>query len=364
MATIWQPGQLLVAGFGGTRLPGDLAALLGQGRVGSVILFARNVESPDQLRGLVAEIRDASAPGVPTLVAIDQEGGRVQRLKEPWTMWPPMRRLGDIDDLELTAAVARALARELHDAGIHLDFAPVVDVDTNPKNPVIGDRSFGRDAARVARHAACFIEAMQAAGVATCAKHFPGHGDTESDSHLELPRLAHPLERLREVELPPFRRAIEVGVASIMTAHVLFTALDKKRPATIAPEVLAILREELGYDGVVWSDDLEMKAVADHVRPDDLVDGALHAGVDGLLVCSDAELREIVLRRLERQPDAKVERSIARMVELKSKYVIPHAASEGREEADDPAAPQEPDEPERPPYPEHVELAETIRSIR
>jgi beta-N-acetylhexosaminidase len=152
-----------------------------------------------------------------------------------------------------------------------------------------------------------------------------------------------------------------VGVASIMTAHVLFTALDKKRPATIAPEVLAILREELGYDGVVWSDDLEMKAVADHVRPDDLVDGALHAGVDGLLVCSDAELREIVLRRLERQPDAKVERSIARMVELKSKYVIPHAASEGLQAADDPAAPQE---PEGPPYPEHVELAETIRSRR
>lgn len=345
MSTIWQPGQLLVAGFSGTRLPGDLGALLGQGRVGGVILFARNIESPEQLRRLVAEIRDAAAPGVPALVAIDQEGGRVQRLRDPWTVWPPMRRLGEIDDLELTGKVARALARELCDLGIHLDFAPVVDVDTNPENPVIGDRSFHREASRVARHGARFVEAMQAAGVAACAKHFPGHGDTESDSHLELPRLPHPLERLREVELPPFRAAIEAGVASIMTAHVLFTALDKARPATLAPDVLAILREELGYDGLVWSDDLEMKAVADRVRPEPLVDGCLRAGVDGLLVCSDAELRDIVLRRLERQPDAAVERSIARMVELKTKYVV---------------GAQRPESPEGPPYEEHRALAAEI----
>lgn len=373
MSTMWQPGQLLVAGFDGTRLPGDLAALLADGRIGGVILFSRNIEDLEQLRRLVGEIRDAAPPEAPALVSIDQEGGRVQRLRAPWTEWPPMRRLGEIDDLDLTAALAQALARELSDLGIHLDYAPVVDVDTNPANPVIGDRSFGRDASRVARHAARFIDAMQAAGVAACAKHFPGHGDTESDSHLELPRLTHGLARLREVELPPFAAAIEAGVATIMTAHVVFSALDPRRPATMAPDVLAILRDELRYDGLVFSDDLEMKAVADHVRPEDLVDGALQAGVDAMLVCRDAELREIVLRRLERQPDAKVERSIERMIELKRRYVGPFPPAEPTPEPASPrgailtdlftavASPSPAPSPEGPPYAAHLALAEQIR---
>lgn len=377
MPSWWQPGQLLLVGFEGTEVPRDLAALLAQGRVGGVVLFSRNIESPAQLRGLCDALHEAAPPDLPPLLAIDQEGGRVQRLRAPWTVWPPMRRLGDRDEPAGTRAFADALARELVDLRIHLDFAPVVDVDTNPHNPVIGDRSFGRDPARVIRHAIPVIEGLQAGGVAACAKHFPGHGDTDTDSHLGLPRVRHDVHRLREVELAPFAAAVAAGVATIMTAHVVFEAIDRRRPATISPEVMALLREELRYDGVVLSDDLEMKAVADHYRPEQLVQGGLEAGVDAFLVCRDAGLRDEVLQRLERAPDALVERALARTIALKQRYA---ASPRPAEPAAPPSAASslplvvdlhqaiaegfgraEPSEgPAGPPYPEHQALADRL----
>ncbi len=377
MTSLWQPGQLLFAGFQGTELPRELAELLAQGRIGGVILFARNIGEPAQVRALTAALHAAAPPEAPMLLAIDQEGGRVQRLRRPWTEWPPMRRLGERDDPATSAAVASAIARELADLGIGLDFAPVVDVDTNPANPVIGDRSFAREPERVARHAAAFITAMQSAGVAACAKHFPGHGDTHTDSHLELPRLEHDLDRLREVELPPFRAAVAAGVASVMTAHVLFPRLDRHRPATLAPEVMDLLRRELGYDGVVFSDDLEMTAVADHFAPEPLVRGCLEAGCDGVLVCSKMDLVREVLRLLERTPDPLLEHPLRRMVAMKQRYAPPHRrAALGEVEAkpapgllvDLFAAPEllRTPEPavEAPPYAEHVELAARIERER
>jgi beta-N-acetylhexosaminidase len=342
MSTNWQPGQLLFCGFDGTEVPADLAELVAAGRIGGVVLFSRNIRDPGQLRSLTTHLHALAPEDAPLLVAIDQEGGRVQRMRKPWTEWPPMRLVGEADDLGLTREIARALARELLDLDITLDFAPVVDVDTNPDNPVIGDRSFGCDPAGVALHSANFIAAMQEAGVAACAKHFPGHGDTASDSHHELPRLDHDLARMRSVELPPFEAAIQAGVASIMTAHVLFPALDPERPATMSPDVMAILREELRFDGVVFSDDMEMKAVADHYTPDALVTGCIAAGVDSMVVSRDAALRDAMLHRLEELPDEHVERSLARMVELKARF---------RAAADGPARGQ-------PPYPSHIALAE------
>ncbi|MBW2715004.1 MAG: beta-N-acetylhexosaminidase [Deltaproteobacteria bacterium] len=346
MSSKWQPGQLLFVGFEGLELPRDVARLIAAGRVGGVVLFARNIDGPEQVRSLSAALHACAPAGAPLLIAIDQEGGRIQRLRDPWTLWPPMQRLGEVDDPEVTAAVGRALAVELLDLGIGLDFAPCVDVDTNPANPIIGDRSFGSEPMHVAAHAAHFIRSMQEAGVASCAKHFPGHGDTSCDSHLELPRLDHDLARLRAVELPPFASAIEAGVASIMTAHILFPALDAKRPATLAPDVMAILREELAYDGVVFSDDLEMKAVADHHSPKALVDGCLEAGVDSLLVCKDPGLRDEVLRGLERAPDARLENPLRRMIDLKQRFA---GLREPLERADR--------EPIAPPYAEHLALA-------
>ena len=338
-------GQLLFVGFPGTSAPGELVECVREGRVGGVVLFRRNVESPEQVRALIAALRRAAPAEAPLLVAIDQEGGRVQRLREPWTEWPPMRRVAAHGEPAKTAAVAAALARELRELGIGLDFAPVVDVDTNPANPVIGDRAFAAAPEEVARHAAAFVAALQAGGVAACAKHFPGHGDTAQDSHHELPRLDHDLERLRRVELPPFRAAIRAGVASVMTAHVLLPCLDADRPATLSPAALRLLRQELGYDGVVFSDDLEMRAVADRFPIGERVLGALQAGVDALLVCSDVALWREALAVLEAAPPALLTAPLRRVAALKARFAgtaVPALASSG------------------PPYEDHRRLAREL----
>lgn len=327
----WQPGQLLVVGFEGTeRVPPDLAQRIAEGRVGGVILFKRNVRDPGQLRTLVAELHSHAPPRVPLLVSIDQEGGRVQRLRDPWTQWPPMRRYGELDQVEHSEALGRALATELREVGCNLNFAPVVDVDSNPDNPVIGDRSFGRNPNVVARHARALMAGMQGAGVAACAKHFPGHGDTAKDSHFELPRIDHELARLRALELAPFRTLIEAEVASVMSAHVLFPKLDAKRPGTLSPAVMGLLREELNYQGLVFTDDLEMGAVAKHWGPRDRAVLPLEAGCDALLVCHKADLREEMLAVLEAAPDGLVERSLERMVAFKQRWcgeAMPNACS-------------------------------------
>jgi beta-N-acetylhexosaminidase len=317
---VTEPGQLLFAGFEGPAVPDDLAELIRAGRVGGVVLFARNVADPDLARDLVGTLHALAPAAAPLVVAIDQEGGRVQRLRAPWTVWPPARRLGEAGSVDATRAVASALGTELAALGIDLDFAPVVDVDTNPANPVIGDRSFSADPGVVARHAAVFIEALQEAGVAACAKHFPGHGDTVTDSHETLPRLPHDLARLEAVELPPFRAAVVAGVASVMVAHIVFEAIDPERPATLSPPVLGMLRRGIGFDGLVFSDDLDMKAVAGRFDPEAIVRDGLAAGIDAFLACRDPERRRAVLRALEAAPARLLEPSLRRMDALKRRF--------------------------------------------
>jgi len=335
----WQPGQLLFAGFEGTRAPPDLLELVAAGRLGGIVLFARNVASPAQLRHLVETLHAAAPEHFPLTVSIDQEGGRVQRLRAPWTEWPPMRKLGERDDPEQTRALGGALGRELADLGVDLDFAPVVDVDTNPDNPVIGDRSFGRTPEAAARHGAALIEGLQGAGVGACAKHFPGHGDTRLDSHHALPRVDHGLDRLRRVELPPFHAAAAAGVASIMTAHVVVSRLDAARPATLSPAALDLLRQEIGYDGLVFGDDLEMAAIADHFTPREATRGALEAGCDALLVCRRSDLRAEVLDELEKLPDRLLEQPARRLGAFKARWAGGRRAGGGA-----------------PPYAEHARL--------
>jgi len=285
-----QAARCVFVGIQGTT-PAPAELELVRRGVGAVLLFARNVAEPGQVAELARSLK-AGAPG-PLLICVDQEGGRVQRLRPPhWIAWPSMRRLGEIDQqggldgtngTVIAERVGEMIARELSASGIDVDFAPVLDVDTNPDNPVIGDRSFSRDPRRVARLGVALAQGLERSGVASCAKHFPGHGDTSQDSHLTLPRLAHDEKRLWEVELVPFVAAARAGIASVMTAHVRFETFDRL-PATLSPVALRLLRQDIGFRGCCISDDLEMRAISDIWGIPDAAELSITAGCDAVLV--------------------------------------------------------------------------------
>ncbi len=295
-------GQLLSVGFDGLRPPGALRTRIAAGQVGGVTLFSPNVESPGQVAACVTELRAAAPADRPLVVSVDQEGGRVQRLRAPLTVWPPMAVVGAAGDVARSESLGRFLGEELAALGIGWNLAPVLDVHTNPDNPVIGDRAFGSTAAVVAEHALAVARGLRRAGLSVCGKHFPGHGDTQLDSHLDLPVIAHDLARLRAVELPPFVAAARAGFDAIMTAHVMFPALDAERPATLSHAVVTgLLRGEVGFTGLVVSDDLAMKAVADRWPPGELGVLAVAAGVDHLLLRRPEESQVAVFEGLVRE---------------------------------------------------------------
>jgi beta-N-acetylhexosaminidase len=291
-------GQLLIGSFTGGDIPVELRSLAREFDLGGVTLFGRlgNIESPDQVAGISFDARNLGVE-LPAWVGVDQEGGRVARLRSPFTEWPPMAVLGRSDDSKLAARFAQALAAELAAVGISLDYAPVLDIHTNPKNPVIGDRALGERPETVAKLGRVIIEELQRAGIAACGKHFPGHGDTAADSHLELPIVEHPPDRLRAVEFVPFKAAIEAGVAFIMTAHVLVATIDDERPATLSRKIVTdLLRAELGFGGVIVSDDLQMKAISDRYSPVDAATQAVAAGCDAVLMCGQGKTASIELQ--------------------------------------------------------------------
>ncbi|MCX5612298.1 MULTISPECIES: glycoside hydrolase family 3 protein [unclassified Streptomyces] len=251
---------VLQPGFEGTTAPAWLLRQVSEGLT-SVGLFGRNIASPEQLAALTAQLR---AEREDVLVAIDEEGGDVTRLEvRGGSSFPGNLALGAVDDTSLTRDVARELGRRLAECGVNLNWAPSADVNSNPDNPVIGVRSFGADTQLTARHTAAYVEGLQAAGVAACTKHFPGHGDTNVDSHHALPRIDVDLDTLAARELVPFKAAIEAGTKAVMSAHILVPALDPTRPATLSPQILTgLLRKELGYEGLIVTDGMEMNAIA------------------------------------------------------------------------------------------------------
>ncbi len=299
-------GGVIVCGFDGLHAPEPLRDWLTDETVAGVILFKRNIADVAQAAALIEECNGKSSSALPILVGVDQEGGRVARFDDPVLRLPPMRKLAAFDDLDLTREAARVLASQLRAIGINLNFAPVLDVDTNPDNPVIGDRAFGSTPDAVIAHALAFAEGLHEGGVLSCGKHFPGHGDTDLDSHFALPRLSHGRTRLDEIELRPFRAAVGV-LPSVMTAHVVFETLDPATPATMSQRAITeLLRGEIGFDGAVFSDDLEMKAVSERYSLEEAGARAIDAGCDLLLVCSDldgaARLRNELARRAGKSP--------------------------------------------------------------
>ncbi len=320
-------GQLLIGSLPGREVTVELRALAREFDLGGVILFARNVESPEQVLELAFASETLGVEST-TWVSVDQEGGRVARLRAPFTVWPPMAALGRAPSAELATRFAVALARELRAVGVTLDFAPVLDVNSNPSNPVIGDRALSANVETASALGVAIITALQAAGVAACGKHFPGHGDTTVDSHLELPCVDHAPDRLRAVEFQPFRAAIEAGVAFIMTAHVVVPSIDDARPATLSPAVLRLLRDELGFPGVVVSDDLDMGAIAKSWTPPEAAVAAIAAGCDAVLVCSgnvdvQAATLEALVKAVESGtlPLARVDDALARLARAKTRFL-------------------------------------------
>ncbi|NBE51099.1 glycoside hydrolase family 3 protein [Streptomyces boluensis] len=285
---------VLQPGFVGTTAPEWLLRRIGEG-LHSVGLFGRNIASPHQLAALTAQLR---AEREDVLVAIDEEGGDVTRLEvRSGSSFPGNHALGAVDDPILTRDVAAELGRRLATCGVNLNWAPSADVNSNPDNPVIGVRSFGADRDLVARHTAAYVKGLQAAGVAACTKHFPGHGDTAVDSHHSLPRIDASLDVLRERELAPFRAAITAGTKAVMSAHILLPALDPDRPATLSRRILTgLLREELNFDGLIVTDGMEMQAISSTYGIERGSVLALAAGADAICVGGGLADEETVLR--------------------------------------------------------------------
>jgi beta-N-acetylhexosaminidase len=322
--------ELFIVGYEGTEPPADLRRRFGRGEFAGLIFFRRNFAAPDDPAAVGTSLRplgsayqpeDPELAALPPIFAIDQEGGRVQRLRGKATVWPPMLRLAEHPP-ERAEAVGQAIGRELLAIGLNVDFAPVLDVMTNPQNPIIGDRAFGTEPAAASERALAFLRGLEsvrardregagAGGVRGCGKHFPGHGDTTTDSHLTLPVVPRDEATLRAVELAPFAAAVRAGVGMLMTAHVVYPAVDA-RPATLSRRWLTdILRGELGFEGLVVSDDLDMSAVtAAHLGIADdseVVVEALLAGCDAFLFCRDPDR----LHRAEEALQRAAERSAA-----------------------------------------------------
>jgi beta-N-acetylhexosaminidase len=286
-------GQHLIMGISGHTLTADEKKFIVSNNIGGVVLFGRNVSEPKQVHALCSEIqslRHQMPDKAPLFIGIDMEGGRVARLKAPFTVWPPLKLLGDLDNATVTFHLSNKMGLELNSVGINLDFAPCVDVFTNPKNTVIGDRSISTDPEMVAKHASALVRGYIKSNIISCAKHFPGHGNTVIDSHEDLPVEDLDMQRLESLELVPFKRSFKARVDMVMTAHILFKNIDPDWPATLSETFLKkILREQCRYRGLIITDDLDMKAMAKHYDRKMIPVRALQAGADLLLYCNEPE---------------------------------------------------------------------------
>lgn len=299
-------GQRLMAGFPGTEIDPDFKALIHECKVGNVILFKRNIESAQQLQSLCSSLRRliVKETGIEPLIAIDQEGGVVSRFSPDMAATPGGMALAAAGG-DAPYRAARITAAQLRAAGVNFDLAPVLDVNSNPLNPVIGVRSFGDVPEEAAERALGFMRGLLDGGIMACGKHFPGHGDTETDSHIGLPKVDKSREQLDECELLPFKRAIESGIPAIMTSHVLFPALEpEKLPATMSRRILTgLLRQELGFKGIIISDCMEMDAVAKYYGTVKAATAALDAGADIVCISHTAALARETAEKLWRSYD-------------------------------------------------------------
>ncbi len=325
-----QIGQRLIIGFNGTTVSEELIQAVKEYKIANIILFSRNIIDSDQLKTLCADIQKLvrSETGHSALIAIDQEGGIVTRLSNDCVNIPGAMALASTGDTDNAYRAGVITGKQLKSLGININFAPCVDVNSNPKNPVIGVRSFGDDPVKVGEYASAMIKGFDESGVMACVKHFPGHGDTDIDSHISLPCVDKSKAELEKCELLPYRHAIGAGVPAVMTAHILFPQLEPDNiPATMSRRIITdLLRKEMGFDGIVISDCMQMNAIREHFGTVGGIILAMSAGVDMVLVCHDVKLScesasEVEKAVLEGRLDAnEMLESAERIIALKKKW--------------------------------------------
>ena len=295
-------GQLFITGFNGLELSEETSSFLSQANIGGVILFTANYESAAQVAELANQVQECRTE-LPLWVSVDYEGGKVQRFKKPFTKIPDAATLAATDSPKLAFELSELIARELKAVGINVNFAPVADINTNSKNPVIGSRSYGNNEEIVSKMVSAMVRGHCTQGVQPCVKHFPGHGDTATDSHYSLPKINVPLETLLEREVKPFVKAIKSRCSMVMTGHILNPHIDPEFPATLSVKTLReLLRKQLRYSRVIVTDDMEMKAITDNFGAEDAPRLAIEAGCDLLVYRTEAAARhayEACLKALE-----------------------------------------------------------------
>ncbi|MFY9214055.1 MAG: beta-N-acetylhexosaminidase [Tissierellaceae bacterium] len=322
-------GQLLIVGFKGTFLNDRTKSYINDLKVGGLILFDRNIESKGQIIGLVEEIKGSNAEeDIPLFLCIDEEGGSISRLPKEYRRLPDPFQIGETNDVDISFQFGQLLGNRVKGLGLNLNFAPVLDIHSNPDNPVIGKRAYGTNPERVSDIGLEVAKGIRNSSIIPAVKHFPGHGDTSTDSHLELPIIDKSLEELRNFELIPFEDAIENNIEMIMMAHILLPSLDKDYPATLSKKIVHdLLRDEMGYEGVIVSDDMTMGAIVNNFTLEDACIDFLKAGGDILLVCHGEDNPRIVFDKIIEAVEIgelsmeEIDEKVYRILELKDRYL-------------------------------------------
>jgi beta-N-acetylhexosaminidase len=323
-------GQMVIVGVDGYTVDNNATAMIEKHHVGGFILFGRNVQNAEQLLTLINSLKIANSKNnVPLFISVDEEGGRVSRMPDELVKLPSNKTIGQINSENLSYKIGSLLAEEIKAFGFNMNFAPVLDVNSNPQNPVIGDRSFGSDEKVVSRLGVQTMVGLQANYVIPVVKHFPGHGDTSVDSHIGLPFIGHDMNRLASLELVPFKKAIDNQADAVMIAHILLSKIDAKNPASLSKTIITyILREQLGFKGVVITDDMTMGAIVENYNIGEAAILSVNAGSDIILVChgydNAAGVIDALIKAVE-EGVIKMERineSVYRVLELKNKYKL------------------------------------------
>lgn len=330
-------GQLLIIGIEDTEVDDHVMKMIEEYKVGGFILFKHNISNADQATELLNSLKSLNKKNpIPLFLSIDEEGGRVSRLPNTFPKLPPAKKIGKVNDESISLQYGKIIGKRIKSLGFNINFAPVLDIDSNPNNPVIGDRAFGSDKNTVIDHSLKVMEGINQEGIISVVKHFPGHGDTNLDSHVDLPVIEKDLTQLEELELTPFIEAIREGVDGIMVAHILFPKLDEEFPSTLSEKIISqLLRKRLGYEGLIFSDDMTMGAIMKNYSIEDAASRFLKAGGDILLICHGYENHIKVFEQIKEEvkkgnlSEGEIDEKLYRIIGIKNRYKLEDKILEG-----------------------------------